>query len=328
MSSDTTPRLNLPLLQGGQAQKHLTLNDGLMRLESLVQAQALSRTVTAQPPTPADGDNYILPAGATGAAWAGYPTGAFVRAESGTWESIAFPDGAIVHIADENRLVIKSGSGWAAFEDAIKALDNLDRVGINTMADSTNVLALKGAAALLSAQYAGVGGSGDFSLALNKETAPDTAQVLWQAGFSTRAILGLLGDDNLTLKVSPDGSAFVTALSIDRTTGLPTFAAQTVDPSAPSDGVIWYNATDGRLRARQDGQTFEILTQVRAGMAPASGRYVLNHASAASPVAVLTGVADRMEIAPWLPTFDHAVDQLGVNVTTGVAGAKAKLVIY
>ncbi|MGZ3306261.1 MAG: hypothetical protein ACXU8U_10420, partial [Asticcacaulis sp.] len=179
-----------------------------------------------------------------------------------------------------------------------------------------------------SAQYAGVGGSGDLSLALKKETAPDTAQVLWQAGFSTRAILGLLGDDNLTLKVSPDGSAFVTALSIDRTTGLPTFVAQTVDPSTPADGVIWYNATNGRLRARQDGQTFEILTQVRAGMIPASGRYVLNHANAASPTAVLTGVADRMEIAPWVPAFDHAVDQLGVNVTTGVAGAKAKLVIY
>lgn len=212
MSLDTTPRLALPLIQGGQAQKHLTLNAGLMRLESLVQTHVLSRATAAQPASPADGASYILPASPTGDAWSGLSTGAFVRWTGGVWETVAFPVGAIVHVADENRFVVSAGSGWVLFEDAIKALANLTSLGVNTAADSYNVLAVKGPAALLSGQYASAGGSGDISLALNKEADGDTAQVLLQKDYASRAILGLLGNNDLTLKVSADGVTFVTAL--------------------------------------------------------------------------------------------------------------------
>jgi hypothetical protein len=54
---------------------------------------------------------------------------------------------------------------------------------------------------------------------LNKEAASDVVSLLLQTGFSGRAELGLIGDDNLTLKVSADGSAWATALVADRTTG-------------------------------------------------------------------------------------------------------------
>ncbi len=223
--SDTTPRLALPLI-GDHSQKRIVMNEGLMRLESLVQAQVRSRTTAAQPASPVDGDAYILPAGAAGAVWGALTAGDFVRSESATWETVAFPDGAIVHVADENRLVIRSGSGWAAFEDVLKVLDNLTHLGIGTTADATNVFAVKGPAALLSGQYAADGGSGDLSLSLNKEGDGDTAQILLQKNYSTRAVLGLLGNNNLTLKVSPDGVSFVTALSVNATTGKAAFAGQ------------------------------------------------------------------------------------------------------
>lgn len=42
-------------------------------------------------------------------------------------------------------------------------------------------------------------------------------------GYSARALLGLLGDDNFTIKVIPDGVAYKTALVINRVTGLPSF---------------------------------------------------------------------------------------------------------
>ena len=65
MSDDQSARLGLPYLAAGQMQKHVTLNEALTRLDALVQTAAISRTVSDQPATPADGALYILPAGAT-----------------------------------------------------------------------------------------------------------------------------------------------------------------------------------------------------------------------------------------------------------------------
>ena len=40
---------------------------------------------------------------------------------------------------------------------------------------------------------------------MNKETAADVLSLLLQTGFSGRAEIGLIGDDDLLFKVSPDG---------------------------------------------------------------------------------------------------------------------------
>lgn len=262
MSDDTTPRLDLPLLQGGQAQKHLTMNAALMRLESLVQAGALSRNTAAQPVSPADGDAYILPAGPTGATWSGLAAGSFVRFDSGVWDVIPLPAGAIVYIADDNRFVVRTDSGWAALEDALKVFADVTQFGIGTGADSTNVLAVKGPAALLSAKYAAEGGSGNLSLSLNKESDGGTAQILLQKDFSSRAILGLLGDNDLAVKMSADGSTFVTALIIKPTGAiqvpagavfdaggravLRVYAVSALPTSGVATGTLAY-ASDGRM---------------------------------------------------------------------------------
>jgi len=229
--SETTPRLELPLI-GDHTQKHLVMNAGLMRLESLVQARVLSRTLTAQPASPADGDSYILPSGRTGAVWGSLIAGTFVRAEGGTWETEGFPEGAIIRVADEAAFVVRTASGWEAFEASIHSLDSLDHLGIGTMADTTNVLAVKGPAVLISARSVAEGGSGDATLAISKETDSDTAQILLQKDFSTRALLGLLGDNNLSLKVSPNGSTFTQALSINNATGVTTLSGLTLKDAA------------------------------------------------------------------------------------------------
>lgn len=273
-----TPRLGLPLIMGGQAQKHLTLNACLMRLESLVQAQLVSRTVTAQPASPEEGDCYILPADATGSVWGGLATGSFVRAESGLWETVDMPAGSVVHIADSNCFVVRSTGGWMAFEDAIKALGNLSGLGINTVADDYNVLAVRGPAALVSAQYASAGGSGDVSLALNKEADGGTAQVLLQKDYATRALLGLLGDNELTLKVSGDGAAFVTALIVKPTGAVHTPDGQVIDTGGrinlrsytvaglPSSGVA-----AGTLAFASNGRMFDGAGSLEAAGAGTGG---------------------------------------------------------
>ena len=55
MSEDFTARLGLPYLAAGQMQKHVTLNAALSRLDALVQTAVISRSVSNQPATPADG---------------------------------------------------------------------------------------------------------------------------------------------------------------------------------------------------------------------------------------------------------------------------------
>lgn len=62
-----TPRLGLPYLQSNQAQKHVTLNDALRRMDTLVQLCVNSAEVAEQPESPSEGDVYIHPAGADAA---------------------------------------------------------------------------------------------------------------------------------------------------------------------------------------------------------------------------------------------------------------------
>ena len=245
--SDTTPRLQLPLI-GDHSQKRIVMNAGLMRLESLVQAQAISRTISVQPASPTDGDSYILPAPPTGTVWATLSSGTFVRAEGGAWETVNFPEGAIVYIKNEGVFLLRTASGWTSFEDAIKLLNNLNHLGIGTTADAYNVLAVKGAAALLSGKTVAEGGSGDISLTLNKEADGNSAQILLQKSYSTRAVLGLLGDNNAALKVSPDGSNWRTAFTVNGFSGRVRFGKTFYKtPSIPQrnyvTGAAWLSST-------------------------------------------------------------------------------------
>jgi hypothetical protein len=89
--TDATPRLALPYLAAGQAHKHLTLNEAMARLDALVQASAESRALAAQPAAPAEGVLYLLPAGATGADWAGRPAGVLMRRDAGAWVQTPAP---------------------------------------------------------------------------------------------------------------------------------------------------------------------------------------------------------------------------------------------
>lgn len=53
----------------------------------------------------------------------------------------------------------------------------------------------------------------------NKNAVGDDAGFIMQTAFSTRAFMGLLANDDLTIKVSPDGSAFKDAIIIDKDNG-------------------------------------------------------------------------------------------------------------
>ncbi|MEC7797347.1 MAG: DUF2793 domain-containing protein, partial [Pseudomonadota bacterium] len=148
MSEDFTARLGLPYLAAGQMQKHVTLNAALSRLDALVQTAVISRSVSNQPATPADGDLYILPQAPVGPAWSGRPAGALMRFEAGGWTEVAAPAGLIALVLDAGVIVVRSAAGWQALGDCLGEAQGLSRLGVGTTADAANPLAIKSNAAL------------------------------------------------------------------------------------------------------------------------------------------------------------------------------------
>lgn len=55
-----SPRLGLPYLVSGQAQKEVTHNDALNGLDFLVQLNVLDRDLNTPPASPTEGDTYII----------------------------------------------------------------------------------------------------------------------------------------------------------------------------------------------------------------------------------------------------------------------------
>ncbi|HEY0103043.1 MAG TPA: DUF2793 domain-containing protein [Brevundimonas sp.] len=224
MSDDHSARLQLPYLAAGQMQKHVTLNEALTRLDALVQTAVVSRTVAAQPGSAADGALWILPDGASGSAWSGRPAGTLMRAETGGWTEVETTDGMVVLVRDASELVVRHEGEWVALGERVGALQNIERLGLCATADGANPFLAKLNNALWTAREAGDGGTGDLRLALNKESAGDVLSLLFQTGFGGRAELGLIGDDDLTLKVSDDGSAWREVLVAHGSTGRALFA--------------------------------------------------------------------------------------------------------
>lgn len=94
-----TPHLQLPLLASSQAQKHVTVNEALIRLDALTHPIALSANVIS-PPSAVDGDAYIVPTGASGE-WAD-SDGLLAVYDNGGWFFLTPRRGWRVWIEDEN----------------------------------------------------------------------------------------------------------------------------------------------------------------------------------------------------------------------------------
>jgi hypothetical protein len=105
-----TPRLALPLLDGGQAQKHVTVNEALALLDAFGAAAVVSRTRATPPAAPADGALHVVGAGGQGD-WAGRD-GALAAFLNGGWAFRAPEPGRRVHVRDEGAEAVFDGARW------------------------------------------------------------------------------------------------------------------------------------------------------------------------------------------------------------------------
>lgn len=205
-----TARLSLPYIAPLQAQKQYSYNEAMAVLDQLVQPAVLSRTTTAPPASPDEGDAYIVGASATGV-WSG-KDGNLACWLNGGWSYRAPADGWLAYVTDMAEFAVFQSGNWTSF--VTTGGTSLAKLGINATADLSDRLSVAAAGTLLSHDGAG------HRLSINKATSADTASVLLKHNFSARAEIGLTGDDALHVKVSPDGSSWLEALSIDEATGL------------------------------------------------------------------------------------------------------------
>lgn len=392
-----TSKLVLPLVASNQAQKHVTVNEALTRLDALVQLSVINRTLTAPPGSPADGDRHIIASGATGA-WAGRDLNVAAW-QNGAWTFLVPRNGWTLWVEADSALYTWTGSAWAPtfglgdISDAVFSLaDNTDptkkaafelsgittgttrtytlpnisatlahlgnaaqtftgattfsntltasgtvnlsgtttmsaasgvwgsstgtatyglgasattngttktiNIGTLGVSGSTTVInvgsAVAGALgsliintptvtfantvtavgmpqANLTANLLGLGGAtadsfnrlsintpavllnnagAGIDMTFNKNAAGNDASLSFKTGFSTRGIVGLLGDNDLTLKVSPDGSTFYTGMLIKASDGRPEFPqplvlqALSAVPASPGTGKLAVYARD------------------------------------------------------------------------------------
>jgi hypothetical protein len=213
----TTPHLSLPYLESGQAQKHVTHNEALRMLDALVMLSVEGRDLTAPPPAPAEGARYLVKApGSGGFAGKDHQIAHYV---DGGWLFHPPRVGWICFVANESLLLAYNGSEWTESIVEASELQNLTRLGVGTSADAGNPFAAKLNNALWTARTAGEGGDGDLRFKFNKETAANTLSLLMQTGWSGRAEIGLTGDDDLHVKVSPDGGTWFDAMLFDKASG-------------------------------------------------------------------------------------------------------------
>jgi hypothetical protein len=255
-----TPRLSLPFLAAGQAQKHVTHNDALMHLDALVHISVVSRDEAVPPASPAEGERRHIGAAPEGA-WAGQ-AGRIAELRDGGWLFHTPQPGWVMWVETEGLLLVFDGAAWRGVVDGGRP-DGLQALGLGTGADAANPFAAKLNKALWTARGTGEGGDGDLRMTFNKELAGNVLSLLFQAGYSGRAEIGLVGGNDLQLRVSDNGSDWREALRIDGATGAlqllsGTSAAPTLAQAGDADTGLFFPAADTVAVATGGGERLRI----------------------------------------------------------------------
>ena len=281
---DHSPRLSLPFILPSQAQKHVTHNEALTRLDVAVQLAVEAIGAATPPALPQAGQVWALGPAPTGA-WAGQ-AGMLAALVNGSWLFIAPGEGWLALDKSDGRLLRRDASGWVPLAQPLA--DNLDGVGINASHDSTNRLTVSAPATLLNHEGAG------HQLKINKASAAETASLLFQTGFGGRAEMGTSGSDDFSVKVSADGAAWLTALRLDAATGRATGAAVQADAGDATPGRL---LTTGAYGWGQDGTgAVPVMADLDAPAQPAGSYAVDATTTGPRPAGAANGLCLSMRL--------------------------------
>lgn len=192
--ADTSPRLLLPYLQAAQAQKHVTHNEALRRLDGLVNLTVDDRNRIVPPANPTEGAAYLVAAGATGL-WAGWSGDIALWADA-AWMRLPARIGWRLWVIAEQLVLVRLAAGWVTLDTAM---------GLLVRGASTDLAegALGGRtrAAIVEASVTGLSGSS----VTTTLTIPAGALVF---GISARVTTALTGATGFALGIAGEPAAF------------------------------------------------------------------------------------------------------------------------
>jgi hypothetical protein len=108
----SSPNLGLPYIDQNQSQKHVTHNEALKLLDGMVQISVKGRTTTTPPGSPAEGERWIVPEGATGP-WLG-KNDHVALFKDGYWTYFMPRPGWIAFVENEGMVVYAAGA-WQSY---------------------------------------------------------------------------------------------------------------------------------------------------------------------------------------------------------------------
>ncbi|MGH6893723.1 MAG: DUF2793 domain-containing protein, partial [Dongiaceae bacterium] len=113
--AEESAKLRIPYIAAAQAQKHVTHNEGMTLLDTLVQLSVIDKDLTTPPGSPVEGDTYIVAGGGTGP-WIGWDK-RVVRFIDGMWRSYLPGAGGgagwLAWVMDEDAMYRFDGTAWA-----------------------------------------------------------------------------------------------------------------------------------------------------------------------------------------------------------------------
>ncbi len=200
---DTTTRLDLPFILPAQAQKHVTHNEALLKLDAVVQL-VIDGESNDPPDSPDEGETYWIGGPGTGA-FAGREGRLAVR-QDGAWTFITPRPGWQAVFRDSTQARIFDGSEWQS--PALPNELSLDRLGISGTSDAYNRLLVQSPGSLFN--HAG----GSHRMTINKAATAETASLLFQSNWQARTEMGLAGEDHFSFKMYGDATGWRRAIGI------------------------------------------------------------------------------------------------------------------
>lgn len=141
MELPITSALQLPLLVPGQAQKEMTHNEALVRIDALLFPRIIAAGDNTPPQNPEVGTAWII---------GPQPTGAWLsRAHhlalwtAGGWRFVDLPLGSVLPVGSPRRLWRRAANGWSAPKSVTLATDGevIDLQSRHALRDLLNSLA-------------------------------------------------------------------------------------------------------------------------------------------------------------------------------------------
>lgn len=218
-----TSNLSITLVEQAQAQKEVTVNQAITKIDAVLNCGAIDKDIATPPGSPAEGDMYIIASGGTDD-WNGHD-GELTYFEQ-IWRFVSPNEGMRVFVNDENTAYVFDGSAWipetAIHHSVIVTASSGSSLTLDIAAGTTQDITLDSSSVALSlSNPAASGKAGQMTIIIRQDgtggrTITWPGSVLWAGGTAPTLSGGASAVDIFQLMTSDGGTSwFGSTLGID-----------------------------------------------------------------------------------------------------------------